>query len=138
PDSLAALYVAGICGLGYGLRQIIDAQAAHGAPVATLSVSGGAGAPPLTRQPLADAAMLPVELTECAEPVLLGSAMRGAVAAGVYPDLHTAMPAMSRVATRCVPDPATRARQEARYAAFLALQSVARQIRSSMAALPSN
>ena len=27
-DSLVALYVAGICGLGYGLRQIIDTQAA--------------------------------------------------------------------------------------------------------------
>src|SRR5690606_20467587 len=40
PDSLAALYVAGICGLGYGLRQIIETQAAHGAPVETISVSG--------------------------------------------------------------------------------------------------
>ncbi|MDK8873968.1 FGGY-family carbohydrate kinase [Paracoccus sp. SSJ] len=137
PDSLIALYVAGICGLGYGLRQIIETQAAHGAPVQTISTSGGAGAHPLTRQLLADATGLPVEVTECPEPVLLGSAMLGAVAAGVYPDLHTAMPAMSRIAMRCAPDPAARARQDARHAAFLALQSTARQIRATMAALPS-
>ncbi|SIQ30486.1 D-ribulokinase [Paracoccus thiocyanatus] len=138
PDSLVALYVAGICGLGYGLRQIIETQGQHGAPVQTISVSGGAGAHPLTRQLLADATGLPVEVTECPEPVLLGSAMLGAVAAGVFPDLLTAMPAMSRIATRCAPDPASRARQDARHAAFLALQSTARQIRAAMAALPQN
>ncbi|TPE47708.1 FGGY-family carbohydrate kinase [Amaricoccus solimangrovi] len=132
PDSLVALYVAGICGLGYGLRQIIETQAEHGAPVATISVSGGAGAHPLTRQLLADATGLPVEITECAEPVLLGSAMLGAVAAGVHPSLRAAMPAMSRVATRCAPDPATRALQDARHAAFLALQRAAREIRASI------
>lgn len=137
PDSLVALYVAGICGLGYGLRQIIETQAQNGAPVQTISVSGGAGAHPLTRQLLADATGLPVEVTECPEPVLLGSAMLGAVAAGLFPDLLTAMPAMSRIATRCAPDPASRARQDARHAAFLTLQSTARQIRAAMAALPS-
>ena len=135
PDSLVALYVAGICGLGYGLRQIIETQDQHGAPIATISVSGGAGAHPLTRQLLADATACPVEITECAEPVLLGSAMLGAVAAGLYPDLQAAMPAMSRISTSCAPDPAKQALQDARYAAFLALQGAARDIRSSMAAV---
>ena len=135
PDSLVALYVAGICGLGYGLRQIIETQAQHGAPIATISVSGGAGAHPLTRQLLADATGRPVEITECAEPVLLGSAMLGAVAAGLYPDLQAAMPAMSRVAYRCAPNPDVEAVQAVRYAAFLNLQQTAREIRSAMAAL---
>ena len=133
-DSLVALYVAGICGLGYGLRQIIETQAAHGAPVASISTSGGAGAHPLNRQLLADATGLPVEVTECPEPVLLGSAMLGAVAGGVFADLATAMPAMSRVAMRCDPDPGARALQDARYAAFLTLQTTARQIRQANAA----
>ncbi len=62
-------------------------------------------------------------------PVLLGSAMLGAVAAGLYPDLVTAMPALSQVATRCEPNEATRTLHEARYASFLALQSAARDIR---------
>ncbi|PZQ48577.1 MAG: ribulokinase [Rhodovulum sulfidophilum] len=136
PDSLVALYVAGICGLGYGLRQIIETQGRHGAPVETISVSGGAGAHPLTRQLLADATGLPVEVTECPEPVLLGSAMLGAVAGEVFPSLRAAMPAMSRVATRCQPDTATRALQDARYQAFLTLQLTAREIRASTRDLP--
>lgn len=128
-DSLSALYVAGLLSLGYGLRQIIETQGAHGAPVETVSVSGGAGVHPLTRQLLADATNRVVEVTACPEPVLLGSAMLGAVAAGLYPDLVTAMPALSRVATRCEPNEGTRTLHETRYASFLALQSTARDIR---------
>ena len=134
PDSLVALYVAGICGLGYGLRQIIETQAAHGAPVETISISGGAGAHPLTRQLLADATGLPVDITESPEPVLLGSAMLGAVASNLYPDLQTAMPAMSRVAARCMPNPDLRALQDFRYQAFLTLQATARDLRNLAAA----
>lgn len=132
-DSLVALYVAGICGLGYGLRQIIETQAAHGAPVATISTSGGAGAHPLNHQLLADATGLSVEVTACPEPVLLGSAMLGAVAGRVYPDLATAMPAMSRVARSCAPDPALRRLHDARHAAFRSLQDAGRQIRHQIA-----
>ena len=61
--------------------------------------------------------------------------MLGAVAAGVYPDLHRAMPAMSRVATSCPPDPASAGVHDIRYAAFLQLQQAARDIRQSMAGL---
>ncbi|WP_425960849.1 FGGY-family carbohydrate kinase [Rhizobium nepotum] len=130
-DSLVALYVAGLLGLGYGLRQIIETQARHGAPVETISVSGGAGAHPLARQLLADATGLPVELSECEEPVLLGSAMLGAVAAGTYPDLISAMPAMSRIAKCSAPDAAFQQMHQSRYEAFLALQNAARAIRSA-------
>jgi D-ribulokinase len=130
-DSLVALYVAGLLGLGYGLRQIIETQARHGAPVETISVSGGAGAHPLARQLLADATGFPVELSECEEPVLLGSAMLGAVAAGTYPDLISAMPAMSRIAKCSMPDAAFQQAHQSRYEAFLALQNAARAIRSA-------
>ncbi|WP_172330065.1 FGGY-family carbohydrate kinase [Mangrovicoccus sp. HB161399] len=130
PDSLAALYVAGLCGLGYGLRQIIETQAAHGAPVEAVSVSGGAAAHPLTRQLLADATGLPVEVTACPEPVLLGSAMLGAAAHGAIPGLAAAMPAMSSVAMRCTPaEGLARRLHDARYDAFLTLQKTARALR---------
>lgn len=135
-DSLVALYVAGVCGLGYGLRQIIETQDANGAPTRVISVSGGAGAHPLTRQILADATGRVVEITGCDEPVLLGSAMLGAVAAGAYPDLPAAMPAMSRVATRCPPAAGlTAALHGARYDTFLAFQSLARDSRARLKAL---
>lgn len=95
-NSLKALYVAGICGLGYGLRQIIDAQANQGAKVQRILISGGAGAHDLVRQLLADATGLPIVTTEAEEPVLLGSAMLGAVAGGHFATVGSAMAAMSR------------------------------------------
>ncbi len=94
--SLVALYVAGLCGIGYGLRQIIETQASHGAPVARIAISGGAGQDDLVRQILADATGLPVIAPESAEPVLLGAAMLGAMAGGVHRDMQTAMAAMAR------------------------------------------
>ena len=132
-DNLAALYVAGLCGLGYGLRQIIETQAENGVSVSTISVSGGAGTHPLTRQILADATGIPVEVTACSEPVLLGAAMLAAVAAKLYPDLQAAMPAMSTVAGRSEPVPdAARALHEARYQAFLRIQTLAREVRKDI------
>lgn len=132
-DSLVALYIAGLCGLGYGLRQIIDTQIESGVSVTTISVSGGAGTHPLTRQILADATGLPVEFTACQEPVLLGSAMLGAVAAKAFPNLQAAMPAMSSVAGRDEPAAgAVRTLHEARYQAFLKTQKLAREIRNEM------
>ena len=129
-DALVAIYVAGICGLGYGLRQIIERQARSGAPVETIAISGGAGRHPLIRQTLADATGLPVEATACEEPVLLGSAILGAVAAGAFPDIRTAMPVMSSVETVHTPAAGEiRQRHDARYAAFLKLQRTAREIR---------
>ena len=52
--SLVGLYLAGLCGLGYGCRQIIAAMAATGTEIDTIVMSGGAGASSLVRQLLAD------------------------------------------------------------------------------------
>jgi D-ribulokinase len=95
-DSLIALYVAGLCGIGYGLRQIIEAQAEAGADVQQIIISGGAGQHDLTRQILADASGKPVIAPQTAEPVLLGAAMLGATAARSFADLKQAMQALSR------------------------------------------
>ncbi len=59
------------------------------------------------------------------EPVLLGAAMLGAVAGGVFPDLASAMPAMSRVLTTHHPDPDSQRLHAARHRAFLTLQATA-------------
>lgn len=128
--SLIALYVAGICGLGYGLRQIIQTQAAHGAGVERIAISGGAGRHPLIRQILADATGLPVDATACAEPVLLGSAILGAVAGGAFPDIHHAMTVMTTIDSTYHPATGkTGQLHDTRYAAFRSLQDLARQIR---------
>ena len=94
-DNMVALYVAGVCGIGYGLRQIIEVQREAGAPVENIVISGGAGEHPLIRQILADACGIPVITPASPEPVLLGSAMLGAVAGGIAASVETAMQSMS-------------------------------------------
>ena len=129
-DSLVALYIAGLCGLGYGLRQIVETQSASGAPVESIAISGGAGRHPLIRQLLADATGLPILATRAAEPVLLGSAMLGAVAAGTYPDIHAAMSAMSSVESESHPAQSDiRAMHDRRFESFCRLQQIGRELR---------
>ena len=128
-DSLVALYVAGLCGIGYGLRQIIETQAAHGAPILRIMVSGGAGGHDLVRQILADATGKPVIATRAEEPVLLGSAILGAVAGGLFPDMGEAMAAMS--SAKAAFEPASgqvRHLHETRFDAFCQLQDLARKL----------
>ncbi|CAB3745847.1 FGGY-family carbohydrate kinase [Paraburkholderia solisilvae] len=129
-DSLVALYIAGICSIGYGLRQIIETQADADAPIEQVVISGGAGRLDLVRQLLADATGKPVLATHAEEPVLLGAAMLGGVAGGLFGDVRTAMAQMSRIARTYAPAAGeTATLHDARYRAFTKLQSVAREIR---------
>lgn len=129
-QSLIRLYVAGVCGLGYGLRQIIDAQRAQGVEVDTIVISGGAGQSDLVRQLLADTTGIRVAAPKTDEPVLLGSAMLGAVAAGDFPGLGAAMAAMSAMGRVYQPNSGTLVQWHARrYENFKLLQSVGRQLK---------
>jgi D-ribulokinase len=128
--SLVGLYLAGLCGLGYGARQIIQAQRLARIPTDTIVVSGGAGQSPLVRQVLADATGLLVAASTSPEPVLLGSAILAAVAAGQYSDTAEAMNSMSELGDIYRPDAAVADWHDRRFAAFEALQKVGQQIRS--------
>jgi D-ribulokinase len=125
-DSLIGLYLAGLTGLGYGCRQIVAAMAKAGIDVDTIVISGGAGASPLVRQVLADSTDVAVAATSSPEPVLLGSAMLGAVAAGHHPDLMSAMGSMSAMGATHQPTSALARWHADRFAAFEALQSTQR------------
>jgi D-ribulokinase len=127
-DSLVGLYLAGICGLGYGARQIVEAQRQNGVPVDTIVLSGGAGQSPLVRQLLADTTGLAVAASASPEPVLLGAAILGAVAAGRCEDMRAGMSAMSRLGEIHTPQPDLAIWHEKRFNAFQALQSVGRTI----------
>ncbi|MEP9398935.1 FGGY-family carbohydrate kinase [Mesorhizobium sp. KR2-14] len=129
-DSLVALYVAGICGIGYGLKQIIDTQAAAGAHVDQIVISGGAGQHDFVRQILADASGKPVVAPNSDEPVLLGSAILGAVAAGAFPDVREAMASLSGTARVYRPAEGPLGEiHSARFEAFRELQDTARRVR---------
>ncbi|KQS79533.1 ribulokinase [Rhizobium sp. Leaf384] len=129
-DSLIALYIAGLSGIGYGLRQIIDAQTHAGASVDSVVISGGAGQHDLVRQILADACDRPVIATRSEEPVLLGSAILGAVAGGAFGSLGAAMQALAHVDRTYVPaDGKIATIHQRRYGIFRDLQEQARKSR---------
>lgn len=129
-DSLAALYLAGVCGVGYGLRQIIETQAKAGASIEKIVISGGAGQSRLIRQLLADAVGKPVMASQAEEPVLLGAATLGAVAAGLFPDIQTAMDTLSHPGDTNLPAGGEiAALHDRRFDAFQRLQQLAREIR---------
>jgi D-ribulokinase len=95
--AMERLFVAGLCGLAYGLADVVDAFRSHGVDSSMMVISGGAGRSPLVRQIMADTTGLTVALPETQEPVLLGAAMLGAVAGGAYESVGDAMAAMSAI-----------------------------------------
>lgn len=135
-DSLARLYLAGLCGLGYGARQIVAALSEQGAELDTIVVSGGAGQSSLVRQIMADATGLTIAIPETGEPVLLGAAILGALAAGAYPDAGAAIDRMSRLDAEQRPAGGKTAEiHDVKYGLFLALQDQDRQARERLAAV---
>jgi D-ribulokinase len=94
-SAMERLFVAGLCGLAYGLADVIDAFAAHKVKSNVIVMGGGAGRSPLVRQIMADTTGLTVALPQTQEPVLLGAAMLGAVASGAYGSIGETMAAMS-------------------------------------------
>jgi D-ribulokinase len=95
--SMERLFVAGLCGLAYGLADVVEAFRAHGVDSDMMVISGGAGRSPLVRQIMADTTGLTIAVPETQEPVLLGAAMLGAVAARSRGSIGEAMAAMSAI-----------------------------------------
>ncbi len=123
-------YVAGICSLGYGLRQIIEVQREAGVEVDTIVISGGAGQHPLVRQLIADTTNVKVASPKTDEPVLLGSAMLGAVAARHFADLTHAMASMAAMGNLHIPvEGKLPGFHDKRYGVFKLLQETGRKIR---------
>jgi D-ribulokinase len=93
--AMERLFVAGLCGLAYGLAEVVEAFAAHGVHAGIMIMGGGASRSPLVRQIMADTTGLTVALPQTKEPVLLGAAMLGAVAGGAYGSIGETMAKMS-------------------------------------------
>src|SRR5436190_2745764 len=95
--SMERLFVAGLCGLAYGLADVVEAFRSHGVDSDLMVISGGAARSSLVRQIMADTTGLTVAVPETQEPVLLGAAMLGAVAAKSRRSIREAMAAMSAI-----------------------------------------
>ncbi len=130
--SLQQLYVAGLCGLAYGVAEIVGAFERAGYDFDMIVVSGGASKSPLVRQIVADACGKTVGAPATAEPVLLGSAMIGAVAAGRR-SIASAMSSMSALGERLGPGRgAVAAFHDSKRRAFDILIEAERQSRAIM------
>jgi FGGY-family pentulose kinase len=118
-DDLACLYLATVQAVAYGTRHIIDAMNQAGYAIDTILACGGGTKDPIFLREHADATGCRIILPAEPEAVLLGSAILGAVAAGIHPDIPAAMAAMSRAGS--IIEPAggpVRKYHDAKYAVF--------------------
>ena len=114
----ARLYLATLQALAYGTRHIIETMNANGYAIDTIMATGGGTKNPLFLREHADATGCRIVLPAEPEAVLLGSAILGAVAGGVYPDLPAGMAAMSRAGAMIAPEAANAGFHARKYAVF--------------------
>ena len=115
-------YYATARGLALQVRHIIAHLNANGFAIDRVALAGGHARSPLFEQLYRDAlGPTNLVLSRTAEPVLLGTAMAAAVAAGVHPDLFAAVDLMSPQQTRLSPDPFWRQAHDAAYGIYLRL-----------------
>jgi len=95
-DALARLYLATLQAVAHGTRHIVDVLRAHGYAIDTILACGGGTRNEVFLREHADATGCRIVLPAEPEAVLLGSAILGAVAAGIQPSVEAAMGAMTR------------------------------------------
>jgi ribulose kinase len=92
-------------GIAYGTEHILQVFRQNGYVVEEMVGAGGATNSPLWMQIHADVSNVPITTTAVAAAPTLGSAILGAVAAGLYPDVQTAADQMVHVKGRIEPNP---------------------------------
>ncbi|MFL1428084.1 MULTISPECIES: ribulokinase [unclassified Nocardiopsis] len=106
----------------FGARTIVEAFTGAGVPVRDLTVAGGMVRNPFVLQVYANVLDRPLRIAATEHGSALGAAVHGAVAAGLYPDLHAASTAMGRVRPDpVVPDPAAAAAYKELFAVYTEL-----------------
>ncbi|XP_058462179.1 FGGY carbohydrate kinase domain-containing protein [Malaya genurostris] len=121
-ENLALIYLALMQALAYGTRHILDVLAKSGRePIRSILLCGGLSKNALFVQTHADICSIPVLLPHETEAVLLGSAIMGACAAGIYNDLKVAASEMGGTAEIVKPDMSddNRDYHERKYRVFL-------------------
>ena len=126
--SLEQTYIAAVLGVAYGARHMLAALQTAGLTAPQIVISGGAAKSPLVRQLLADATGVPVARPMAAEPVLLGAAMLGAVAAGSKAGLDNARSDMVTLQDVTHPNPDMTRFHDWKFRAYRMLQDTERQL----------
>ncbi len=106
----AHVYRAILEGVAYGTEVIVRRMEQEGVRIDGLIACGGAAQSPLWMQIHADVSGKRIAIPEELQAATLGSAIAGAVAAGMFADLSSAADAMVRVRAYVQPDSAARER----------------------------
>ena len=117
------IYRALIEATAYGLRVIAEQYEACGIPIDRITAAGGiAQKDSMMMQIYADVLGRPIRIGGSTQAGALGSAMYGAVAGGLYPDIHAAAEKMARPAVKTyVPDAENHAIYSGLYAEYKSL-----------------
>ncbi len=101
----------------FGAKKIVDRFISEGIPVKGLiGVGGVARKSPFIMQMMADVMDMPIRIHRSEQTCAAGAAMFAAVAAGIHPDVETAMEKMGRgFDLHYYPDPLRRAAYDTRY-----------------------
>jgi xylulokinase len=108
-------------GVAYGLRDSLELLRQLGVRAESGRVSGGGARSRLWLQIVASTLGIPLELTAAEEGAAFGAALLGAVAAGVFSDVHEAVDECVRPRERFEPDAGWVRKYEAGYPRFRAL-----------------
>jgi FGGY-family pentulose kinase len=98
------MYRAIIEGICYGTERILQVFRESGMKTGSIYISGGAVKSPFWTQVHADVSNLPIHIPKVSEAPCLGSAILGAVAAGVYEDIPAAAGNMTSMLDTVQPD----------------------------------
>ncbi len=110
----------GVC---FALRIVYDALRENGVQPSEIRIGGGGSRSALWMQTMANVLGAPLQVSVVEEPGLVGSAVLGYTALGLYPDVVRATQAMVRPGNRYEPQEAVMEQTERRYRFFRRLMS---------------
>jgi ribulose kinase len=134
-EEVSLWYGATLQAIAYGTRHIVEAMNAKGYNISQIYMCGGHLKNDLFIQEHADVTDCDMVIPKEPEAVLLGSAILSAVAAGEYPDVVSAMRAMSGVDKIYRPNPATADFHNEKYAVYKELFKFQNRIHKRMEAV---
>lgn len=134
-EEVSLWYGATLQAIAYGTRHIVEAMNAKGYSISQIYMCGGHLKNDLFIQEHADVTGCDMVIPKEPEAVLLGSAILSAVAASEYPDVVSAMRAMSGVDKIYRPNPAVADFHNEKYAAYKELFKLQNRIHKRMEAV---
>ena len=128
---LRALYE----GVAFEHRRHLDVLSEAGAEISSIVLSGGGTRSAHWPQMMADILGLPLTLGSVEETGALGAAISAAVGSKLYPDIESAVAAMTKTSVSLRPDPERQALYDRRYALWTRLTMAMDPLWSDLAAL---